>query len=130
MSVETESAGRGGNSTTVRPKGYGAPHDVLCSQRTKVATVEARRVIREKEHVSGPESSATVPGGHWACVRFRGKCERGEATTDKYVNAEAANTVSGDGRDGFQEIRGAREISSTVGQNGHGLRQLNEHQVA
>ena len=101
--------------SAARPEKHSKSSEMLCSDGSDVAAVEACRILCEKEELSGVEGPATVPGRHMPSDAVPGKCEGRKSATDKNVSAKPADTVSRDGRDGFQEIRGARQISSTVG---------------
>jgi hypothetical protein len=62
-----------------------------------------------------------VPDWHRPSDVVPGKDQRGEPATNKNSNTKSADAVSCNGRDGFQQIRVAWEISSTVGQHGYWL---------
>ena len=97
------------------PEKRGASSEMLRSDGAKVAAVEACRILCKKEEVSRLECAATMPARHMPPDAVLGGCEGRKSAADKNVSAKPADTVSGDGRDGFQEIRGARQISSAVG---------------
>jgi hypothetical protein len=98
-----------------RPEKRSASSEMLRSDGAKVAAVEACRILCEKEEVSRLECPATMPARHMPPDAVLCVCEGRKSAADKNVSAKPADTISRDGHDGFQEIRGARQISSTVG---------------
>ena len=111
------------------PKTDGTPGDVLRSEGSEVAAVEAGWVSSEKEELAGTERPAAMPARHRASSRVVGKSERREPATDKNLGSEPADAVSRNSEDRLQDEHGAREICSASSEVSDGTDEPGKHEV-
>ena len=112
-----------------RPEAHGAPGEMLRSDGAEVAAVEAGWMLREKKDLARLKVRQPCQAGIGRPLLSLRKGERREPATDENVRPEAADAVARNGEDGFQEIGGAREIGSAMGQVSDWPRETHEHKV-
>jgi hypothetical protein len=112
-----------------RPEEYGTPDETLRSNGADVAAVEARRSLCEKKELARLKLQAAMPGRHRAFLAVVAKGERREPATDENVRPETTDAIARNGGNGFQEIGGARDIGSAMGQVSDWSRETHKHKV-
>jgi hypothetical protein len=111
------------------PETDGAPGDVLGSDWSEIAAVEAGGMRSEKEELSGLQRPAAMPGRHRPPSAVGAKGERCEPVTNKDASPEPADAIARNSRDRLQQIGGTRQIGSVVGEGSDGTSEMREHQV-
>ncbi len=94
---------------------------VLLADRTEVSAVEAVWIIREQEDLTGSENSAAVPDRQRTSETICEVSHRHQPAVDRYVDTAAADAISGNRDDRFEQMHGAWKVAS-VGRQRCGVR--------